>query len=84
MIRKFWRVWLKYTSALYNFVKEISSHTKRQRAKQKKETDKLTNKAISPCLQYPEDDRRRRRKCPSVFQHQILPSDDNLCPSSKI
>ena len=35
----------------------------------KKKTDKLTNKAKSPCLQCPEDHRKRRRKCPSGFHH---------------
>ena len=36
------RVWLKYTSALYDFLKEISSQTKWQKAKQnnkKKQTN---------------------------------------------
>ena len=71
MCRKFLRFWLKYTSVLYNFVKVILSHAKCQnKTKQEKtETDKLTNKAKSPCLQYPEDHRKRRRKCPSGFHH---------------
>ena len=41
-----------------------------QKTKQEKaETGKLTNKAKSPYLQYPEDHRKRRRKCPSGFHH---------------
>ena len=45
------------------------SSDKKNRKQEKKETDKLTNKAKSPCLQYPEDHRKRRRKCPSGFHH---------------
>ena len=52
-------------SALYNFIKEILSHAKWQ----KTEADKLANKVKSPCLQYPEDHQKRRRKCPSGFYH---------------
>ena len=36
---------------------------KKKKEKKREETEKLTNKAISPCLQCPEDHRKRKRKC---------------------
>ena len=47
----------------------MSSDKKKNKNKKqvKTETDKLTNKAKSPCLQYLEDHRNRRRKFPSGF-----------------
>ena len=63
------RVWVKYTFALYKFVKETLSDAKWQKTKQKQEkteTGKLTNKVTAACLQYPED-HWKRGKCPSGF-----------------
>ena len=42
---------------------------KKKKKQEKTETDKLTSKAKSPGLQYPEDHRKRRRKFPSGFHH---------------
>ena len=47
----------------------ITDQVTKKQKKQREETDKLTNKAISPCLQYPEDHGKGKRKCPSGFNH---------------
>ena len=51
--------------------------------KTKTEADKLTNKALSSCLQTSKRLSKEEKKM-SAFQHQILPSDDNLYLHSKI
>ena len=49
----------------------MPSYKKKQKKKkqEKTEAEKLTNKAKSARLQYPEDHRKKRRKCTSGFHH---------------
>ena len=59
-----------YTSVIYNFFKEILSQVKWQKKKK------------SPHLQYPEDHRKRRRKCPSAFHLKVQICFWIICNSS--